>query len=150
MSKGVNLIGYATSPTGLGEDLRSFASMLDYLGVPYSVIDVPTESRGRVQFPWQHLSTETFSTSFFFMSPMECLRLQEAQPKLFSEPKLKVGYFLWELPDFPDQYLKALDLVDSKQICHSNSYLKHSHNYQSSKRHFAYLELGLSEEMSIL
>jgi len=29
MAKGVNLIGYATSPTGLGEDLRSFAAMLD-------------------------------------------------------------------------------------------------------------------------
>ena len=112
MSKGVNLIGYATSPTGLGEDLRSFAAMLDYLNVSYSVIDVPTESRGRVKSPWQQLSTDTFSTSFFFMSPMECLRLKEAQPKLFSEPKTKVGYFLWELPDFPDQYVSALDLVD--------------------------------------
>jgi glycosyltransferase involved in cell wall biosynthesis len=112
MSKGLNLIGYATSPTGLGEDLRSFAAMLDYLSVPYSVIDIPTESRGKVKYPWQHLSSETFSSSFFFMSPMECIRLKEAQPHLFSEPRIKVGYFLWELPDFPDQYLKALDVVD--------------------------------------
>lgn len=112
MSKGLNLIGYATSPTGLGEDLRSFAAMLDYLDVSYSVIDLPTEARGRVQYPWQHLNTDTFSTSFFFMSPMECLRLNEAQPKLFTEPQIKVGYFLWELPDYPDKYLKALDLVD--------------------------------------
>ena len=112
MAQGVNLIGYATSPTGLGEDLRSFAAMLDYLNIAYSVIDVPTESQGRVKYPWQQLTTENFSTSFFFMSPMECLRLKEAQPKLFSEPKIKVGYFLWELPDFPDQYINALNLVD--------------------------------------
>ena len=92
MLKGLNLIGYATSPTGLGEDLRSFAAMLDYLSVPYSIIDIPTESQGKVKYPWQHLSPETFSTSFFFMSPMECLRLKKVQPQLFSEPKLKVGY----------------------------------------------------------
>ena len=112
MAKGVNLIGYATSPTGLGEDLRSFAAMLDYLGIPYSIIDVPTESRGKVHYPWQQLTTDTYQSSFFFMSPMECWRLAEAQPKLFSEPKLKVGFFLWELPDFPEDYIKALHLVD--------------------------------------
>jgi glycosyltransferase involved in cell wall biosynthesis len=112
MVKGLNLIGYATSPTGLGEDLRSFAAMLDYLSVSYSIIDIPTESQGKVKYPWQHLSPKTFSTSFFFMSPMECLRLKKVQPQLFSEPKLKVGYFLWELPDCPDAFINALEIVD--------------------------------------
>lgn len=112
MSRGLNLIGYATSPTGLGEDLRSFAAMLDYLEVPYSIIDIPTESSGKASGAWKCLSTDNFSTSFFFMSPMECARLAEAQPQLFSEPKIKIGYFLWELPDFPQEYLPALDLVD--------------------------------------
>ena len=112
MSDGLNLIGYATSPTGLGEDLRSFAAMLDYLNIPYSVTDVPTESKGRVKYPWQNITTKNYDTSFFFMSPMECLRLKEAQPKIFSEPKMKVGFFLWELPDFPDKFVKALNIVD--------------------------------------
>jgi hypothetical protein len=80
---GINLIGYATSPTGLGEDLRAFAMMLDHLGIAYSVIDVPTESQGKVKHHWKNLSKDFFRTSFFFMSPMECARLAEAQPKLF-------------------------------------------------------------------
>ena len=112
MPRGLNLIGYATSPTGLGEDLRSFAAMLDYLQVPYSIVDIPTESSGKASAPFKYLSADDFSTSFFFMSPMECARLAKAQPKMFSEPKNKVGYFLWELPDFPDEYLDALKLVD--------------------------------------
>ncbi len=112
MKPGLNLIGYATSPTGLGEDLRSFASMLDYLDVPYSVIDLPTESSGKVKQHWKSLTQQDYAVSFFFMSPMECSRLAEAQPKLFSEPRTKVGYFLWELPDFPDQFVPALNLVD--------------------------------------
>lgn len=112
MMKGLNLIGYATSPTGLGEDLRSFAAMLDYLDISYSVIDVPTESSGKVKPEWQRLTQETYLVSFFFMSPMECLRLQEVHPQLFLEPRIKVGYFLWELPDFPEDFIPALNLVD--------------------------------------
>ena len=112
MSKGLNLIGYATSPTGLGEDLRSFAAMLDYLHISYSVIDIPTESRGNVLQSWPKLTEENYAVSFFFMSPMECQRLEAVHPHLFTEPKLKVGYFLWELPDFPEEYVPALNKVD--------------------------------------
>ena len=110
--RGLNLVGYATSPTGLGEDLRSFAAMLDYLAIPYSVIDVPTESSGKVKWSWQRLTQETYLVSFFFMSPMECQRLQEVHPQLFLKPRIKVGYFLWELPDFPEDFIPALNLVD--------------------------------------
>ena len=53
--KGFNLIGYATSPLGLGEDLRSFAAMLDYLNIPFSVIDLPTESQNQVSVSWKNL-----------------------------------------------------------------------------------------------
>lgn len=112
MASGINLIGYATSPTGLGEDLRSFASMLDHLGIAYSVTDVPTESSGKVRHAWQGLTQEHYTTSFFFMSPMECVRLAAAQPMLFAEGQTRVGYFLWELPDFPDEYVAGLQLVD--------------------------------------
>ena len=111
-AKGFNLIGYATSPLGLGEDLRSFAAMLDYLNIPFSVIDLPTESQRQVQVSWKNLSEQDFATSIFFMSAGTCLRLAELHPKLFSEPKMKLGYFLWELPDFPNKLRKALDLVD--------------------------------------
>ena len=110
--KGFNLIGYATSPLGLGEDLRSFAAMLDYLNIPFSVIDLPTESQNQVSVSWKNLSQEDFSVSIFFMSAGTCLRLAELHPHLFTQPKMKLGYFLWELPDFPKKYLKALKLVD--------------------------------------
>ena len=53
---GFNLIGYATSPIGLGEDLRSFAAMLEYLDIPFSIVDVPTDSSGRVRLAFKKLS----------------------------------------------------------------------------------------------
>ena len=110
--KGFNLIGYATSPMGLGEDLRSFAAMLDYLGIPFSVVDVPTDVQGKVPVAWQHMTTQDYDTSFFFMAASECQRLATANPQFFIQPKKKIGYFLWELPDFPEEHVPALKLVD--------------------------------------
>ena len=110
--KGFNLIGYATSPLGLGEDLRSFAAMLDHLGIPFSVIDLPTESQGQVEVRWRHLSTRDFDTSIFFMSAGTCVRLLELQPQLFEAAKRRIGYFLWELPDVPPEHLPALRAMD--------------------------------------
>jgi len=112
MPAGINLIGYATSPTGLGEDLRAFSAMLDHLEIPYSVTDVPTEVRGQVRHDWKQLTEEDYATSFFFMSPMESVRLHAAQPGLFEKAKIKVGYYLWELPDFPEAFVPALGLMD--------------------------------------
>jgi glycosyltransferase involved in cell wall biosynthesis len=109
---GFNLIGYATSPMGLGEDLRSFAAMLDYLEIPFSVIDIPTDVQGQVPVSWQHLTQDDYDTSVFFMSAMECQQLAKVHPQLFTQPQRKIGYFLWELPDFPSQFTAALQLVD--------------------------------------
>jgi glycosyltransferase involved in cell wall biosynthesis len=110
--KGFNLIGYATSPMGLGEDLRSFAAMLDYLKIPFSVIDAPTDVQGKLKVSWKCLTTEDYETSIFFMAPMECQKLADDHPYLFNKTKKKIGYFLWELPDFPEHFIPALQLVD--------------------------------------
>jgi len=111
-TNGFNLIGYATSPTGLGEDLRSFAAMLNYLELPFSVIDVPTEVQGQVNVGWERLTTEDYATTVFFMAANECKKLAEAHPMLFRSPRKKIGYFLWELPDFPQEHVPSLRLVD--------------------------------------
>ena len=109
---GFNLIGYASSPTGLGEDLRTFAVLLEYLAIPFSITDLPTDSSGKISYIFKHLSQEVFATSIFFMSPMECENIAKRYPHLFTQAKTKIGYFLWELPDFPEQFLPALKLVD--------------------------------------
>jgi glycosyltransferase involved in cell wall biosynthesis len=109
--KGFNLIGYATSPLGLGEDLRSFASILEFLKIPFSILDLPTDSSGKVPYGWQYLTTEDYDNSIFFMSPMGCQQLFKSFPELFTRPKNTIGYFLWELPDLPDEFIPSLKLV---------------------------------------
>ena len=109
---GFTLVGYATSPLGLGEDLRSFAAMLEHQQIPFSVIDLPTESQGQVANRWNGLTRERYPTFVYFMSPMSCQRLAEMHPELFKWPRQKIGYFLWELPDFPTRFVPALQRMD--------------------------------------
>lgn len=111
LKKGFNLIGYATSPLGLGEDLRSFASILEYLEIPFSIVDLPTDSSGKVPYNWHYLTAEDYENSVFFMSPMGCQQLFKSFPDLFTKPKKTIGYFLWELPDLPEEFIPALRLV---------------------------------------
>lgn len=111
-TEGFTLVGYASSPLGLGEDLRAFASMLEHLKIPFSVLDLPTESQGTVVNPWTLQTQQPFATFVYFMSPMSCLRLAKLHPELFEKPKQKIGYFLWELPDFPQKFIPALELMD--------------------------------------
>jgi glycosyltransferase involved in cell wall biosynthesis len=109
---GFNLVGYATSPMGLGEDLRTFAAMLEHLGIPFSVTDVPTDVQGQLQVSWSNMTTQDYATSIFFMAALECERLLRQHPQLLTQVRRKVGYFLWELPDLPPEHLPALQLMD--------------------------------------
>lgn len=109
---GFNLIGYATSPMGLGEDLRSLASIFEILDVPFSVIDIPTEVQGQIKPNWNNLSTKIFNTNIFLMSPVECQKLNVQNPKIFKQAKVNIGYFLWELPDFPKDFISIVNKMD--------------------------------------
>jgi glycosyltransferase involved in cell wall biosynthesis len=109
---GFNLIGYASSPMGLGEDLRSFAAILEFLNINYSVIDLPTESQGKVALDWMHKSKSIFQNNVFFMSPIEFLKLHQECPWITNKKMYSMGYFLWELPDLPPTYRNSLELVD--------------------------------------
>ncbi len=143
MKSGFNLIGYATSPMGLGEDLRSFARLLEYLNINYSIIDLPTESQGKVFLPALNMLTQDdYKTSIFFMSPMECVKLYEQYQNIFTLGKVNIGYFLWELPDFPKKYDKALDLVD--QIWCPTEFVKKSF-YKNNKKLILSIPLPIIE-----
>ncbi|MBU3615544.1 glycosyltransferase [Polynucleobacter sp. Latsch14-2] len=111
-SKGFNLIGYASSPMGLGEDLRSFAALLVILKIPFSVIDLPTDSSNILKNNWGTQTQKIYPISIFFTSPIEFNLLNQKYPNLFTLGKFKIGYFLWELPDFPERHANALSMVD--------------------------------------
>ena len=117
--KGFNLIGYATSPMGLGEDLRSFALLLECLNIPFSIIDLLTDVQGRLSNNYKNLTLENYDINIYFMSPHEYFNLISKENYSFEKNKLRIGYFLWELEDLPPRMIEACNFID--QIwCPSN------------------------------
>ncbi|WOT06315.1 glycosyltransferase [Shewanella youngdeokensis] len=114
-SLGVNLIGYANSATGLGEDLRTFARLLDTAGIAYSVITLPHNAdkknisqtfvpfkRGRIRYP----------LSLFFVSPLALTELKYLHGGQLFSRTYNIGILPWELPHWPErERLAVLDEI---------------------------------------
>lgn len=111
---GFNLIGLAQAPVGIGEDLRMFAAMLDELGVPYSIQALSDHADGlrQLQPQFAGLTTERFEVSVVFHNAFNSQRLRQVLPQLFDDQRLVIGYWPWELPDYPGEHAAALAAAD--------------------------------------
>ncbi|CAO3460689.1 hypothetical protein [Azospirillum argentinense] len=113
---GVNLIGFAHGELGIGEDVRMMARACTAAGIPFSVFDVPIRlsnhrsadrrldgltSRDR-PYPVNVFCQTAFDTAALLL---------EHGPGLFQD-RINIGYWPWELPDWPDAWTPAFDLVD--------------------------------------
>ncbi len=113
---GVNLIGYAHGEFGVGEDVRMAARACEAAGIPFSVFDVPVRwSRHRAED--RRLAGLTgrdrpYPVNIFCMTGFDTANLLlEHGPALF-EGRINIGYWPWELPEWPDPWIPAFDMVD--------------------------------------
>lgn len=111
-SGGFNLVGMSSSPTGLGEDLRMFAAMLDYLGIAYRVEDIAMCTEAPTHRHFIFSKSDEYDVTIVFSIPPTCCALRKLRPHLLADKRLTVGFFPWELPDFPLSQIDSLAHVD--------------------------------------
>lgn len=107
------MVGYATSPLGLGEDLRQAAYALLANGVSINIVDLKTASQG---FGYEslapHISDKVIHpVSIFFVSPFAYANLLKRSGAAFAQT-YKIGNFVWELEDFPQSWNWVLGQVN--------------------------------------
>src|SRR5689334_20760297 len=111
---GVNLVGFAHRPSGLGEDLRAIADAFRTVGLPHVVIDIDdkrqADSGNATQTPISQRLR--FATSIYCMSAFDAAALYVRSGSKFFCEKLRIGYWPWELPRFPDLWTDVYHLVD--------------------------------------
>jgi GT2 family glycosyltransferase len=114
-SAGINLIAYIHAEMGLGEAARGMAQALSEAGVPTAIIDYRHGNPSR-------MADETFSQQTTDQ-PKHDVNLIHINADLLPDaltrlpPDLRdgrytIGYWTWELPEFPDKWLGSFDLVD--------------------------------------
>lgn len=112
---GVNLIGYANAEMGLGEALRNTALALKDASVPFLVrkLDVQLLNRQQNRSLDPYISDRcAFGINMIGISPDLLYRIAGwLQYDEWSGP-YNIGYWFWELPNFPAQWRYATRLVD--------------------------------------
>lgn len=113
--RGANLIGYATAQFGMGEHVRMVAGSLNATGIPFDLVNVPVGGHGAGDESVSHWinQQQRFRINVFCinadMYPLESLR--------YGVGFYNIGYWAWELPLCPDEFVTALQLVDEVWAC---------------------------------
>jgi len=112
---GVNLIAYIRAEMGLGTAARGIAMALESASVPFNVINFeylnPALHRDTT---WQHKEADYSSHDFTILAvnPDNIFNAREKSQKEFVKDRYTIGYWFWELPDIPENWLPAFSLVD--------------------------------------
>lgn len=113
---GVNVVGFISAATGLGEAARSSVRILEEAETIYSLVDlhydVPKRQLNNKLL--QHKVSQEFpySINLLHLNPTHLPFLWET----FGEKKLlgrySIGVWYWELAEIPDEWLQALQIMD--------------------------------------
>jgi len=124
---GVNLIGYAFGQMGIGEDLRMTAHALRAANVPFAVVnfepgaDVPQGDRTLAR----HLvNTGPYAINLYCMTALETGRFYAERGRRQFRGRYNIGYWPWELSNWPADWKLVFDLVDEVWV--STTHIKGS------------------------
>jgi glycosyltransferase involved in cell wall biosynthesis len=115
MRPGINLIGYIRAEMGLGEAARGHAHALEQAGVPFTVVDYSAGNPARMgDDSWLHKATSEapFATNVIHINADLIAGAIQAMPREIFRDRYTIGVWAWEMPEFPDEWLSAFDVVD--------------------------------------
>ena len=113
--RGVNLVGYIRAESGLGAAARGMASALESAGVPFNIINLESGNYSRhTDHSWSHKEAlnSNYDITVVCVNPDQSFHLRShVPPKLLSE-RYVIGYWFWELPELPDEWLADFAFTD--------------------------------------
>ncbi len=110
--KGVTLVGYPRADIGEGEFLRQTAGCLLHAGVPFGIYDYDvgislSRNDDRVL---SHIRVDNpYSVNIFLLKPDQSEASVIALGDSFVGGRYNIGFWLWELGQFPDPWTRPLN-----------------------------------------
>lgn len=125
--KGVNLVGYAQGESGVGEDVRSAAKALRAVGVAFSIVNIdPGEAMCRsddTALSDYYDTSLPYDTTLFCTTAIAMLTLVAKYGEVLFDNDKVIGYWPWELSQWPQEWQHAFRFVD--EVWASSSYIFH-------------------------
>ena len=112
---GVNLIGYTRASMGVGEAARGNASALQASGLPFGIINYERGNPSRMDnLRWQHkeMASPRFKINLVHINADHLPVVMNDLGQAWFTDRYNIGFWAWEMPEFPDQWLPSFDLLD--------------------------------------
>ncbi|OXS52790.1 glycosyl transferase family 1 [Cohnella sp. CIP 111063] len=115
MPSGINLIGYARYEMGIGESCRLAARALREASIPFGILNYSGGNMSRDQdLSWASAEVDVplHPINLFHINADQMpLAYEELGDEWFGG-RYNIGYWHWELPEFPDEYAEGFRHLD--------------------------------------
>jgi glycosyltransferase involved in cell wall biosynthesis len=112
---GITLIGYVSGEFGVAENLRMACSAIEAAKIPVDIYKIGTEGiYGEADARYHHfvVSSSLHAIQLYCINADQLGRIQDGLGQEKTRGRYKIGYWFWELPNFPKEWWHAFDLVD--------------------------------------
>lgn len=112
---GVNLVGYSRAEMGIGESCRIAAKSMDAVHIPFGIINfIGTNSASMNDNTWVHkeISEPRYNLNIFHINAEQMIEIYAHYGNSIFKDRYNIGFWHWELPDFPDEWKESFNLVD--------------------------------------
>jgi glycosyltransferase involved in cell wall biosynthesis len=113
--QGVNLVAYIRAEMGLGVAARGMASALRAADIPFNVINLETGNYSRHNdLSWSHKEARRsdYDVTIVCVNPDNSFNLRTHVPLTVLGDRYVIGYWFWELPEMPDEWMSEFEFTD--------------------------------------
>lgn len=111
---GINLIGYAHAEMGIGESCRLAANAIQAINIPFGIINVSIGNPARMNdVSWKHkeINKGIYKANIFHINAEQMPLVHMQLGESFFAGHYNIGYWHWELPDFPDEWAESFNFI---------------------------------------
>jgi glycosyltransferase involved in cell wall biosynthesis len=112
---GMNIAGFLTADLGVGESARCMVRAADAAGIPAALVPLKLNCKNRLgdlTFQARLQETNPHDVNVIHVDPPASRDIDHHHGASFRAGKYNVGYFAWELPEFPEAWVPSLDYYD--------------------------------------
>lgn len=111
---GVNVVGYLGAESGIGESARAMLRILKAADIPVAPINFRTGNVSRMHesLPGVAATEALHAISLFHINADQMAIARASLGASLFAGRYNIGFWAWELADFPDDWVAAFDLVD--------------------------------------
>jgi glycosyltransferase involved in cell wall biosynthesis len=112
---GFNIVGYVRSEHGVGESARLCARAAEAAGLPFCLVDFNVDNHSRTGVrDWEHKIRDRndHQVNLLHINADQMPLAYQHLGSDFFQHRYNIGYWAWELPEFPDGWTPSFELVD--------------------------------------